>query len=60
MDTYTAEIINGRSREGCYFYGHRNLESGDLFLTMASEPPPVLRIQGDMPPDTGPTGRRWP
>jgi hypothetical protein len=60
VDSYTAEIINGHTQQGMYFYGHRNLESGDLFLTMSSEPPPILRLQPDMPADTGPVGRRWP
>lgn len=66
MDHYTTEIINGRTAQGCHFYGHRNLESGDLFLTLSETPPPVIRLA-----DTGVTakeaadglkrlGRVWP
>jgi hypothetical protein len=43
-EIHTLEVFQYRTPQGCYVYGHQRRDDGATFITMATEPPPVLRL----------------
>jgi hypothetical protein len=58
VDT-TIQTFAYRTHLACHVYGHKNIETGEQFITLATEAPPILKVERTYQAvDRG--GKSWP